>query len=186
MEVAVPSKGSAYDASRDRMLVMGYGAGETWELTLAAPMAWRKLDPGGLGFPSGRSEMPIVYDPVGDQLVWPGGYSGGGMGDTWLLHFTPTVAVDPTPRSSTLSLAPLGSNPVRGDLVVSYSLPRAAPATLDLFDVRGRHVLGGEAPSSAGTHRWLVAPSGSLVEGVYWICLTQAGSSAVRTVVVLH
>jgi hypothetical protein len=80
----------------------------------------------------------------------------------------------------------LGSNPVRGDLVVSYSLPRAAPATLDLFDVRGRRVLGGEAPSSVGAHRWVVAPSGSLVEGVYWIRLSQAGSSAVRTVVILH
>jgi galactose oxidase-like protein len=177
--------GSAFDSARNCMLVMGYGSGEVWELTMLPPMTWRRLDPGG-SFPGARLYTTVDYDAGADRLVLFGGYFQGGAGDSWLLTFSPTVSVGPSVASSSLSLAPLGSNPVRGDLAVTYSLPTTARAFLDIFDVRGRRVLGIEAPGAIGAHRLVASPSGQLMEGVYWIRLTQGTASTAERVVVLR
>jgi Metallo-peptidase family M12/FG-GAP-like repeat len=69
-------------------------------------------------------------------------------------------------------------NPTRGDLTVSFSLPSAAPARLELLDLAGRRVRGMDVGSlGAGAHRIALARGATLHAGVYFIRLTQGGAS---------
>jgi len=85
---------------------------------------------------------------------------------------------------NTLSLA-FGRmpNPLVGDLSIAFSLPRATPARLEMFDVRGRRVLLRDLPAlDAGSHT-LRMGAGLPASGIYWLRLTQ-GNSFTRTRVV--
>jgi hypothetical protein len=70
-------------------------------------------------------------------------------------------------------------NPATVSATVRYSLPRAAFATLEVFDARGRRVLrpwAGE--QTAGDHAETVATDG-LSPGLYWIRWATPGGVAV-------
>jgi len=74
----------------------------------------------------------------------------------------------------------------RGALTVAFTLPVAAPARLEAFDLAGRRVaardLGG---LGAGVHSIELAPAGTLRGGVYFLRLTQGGARATTRAVVL-
>jgi hypothetical protein len=75
------------------------------------------------------------------------------------------------PVAASLSLAP-GSNPSHGQFSVSFSLPDARPARLELYDVSGRRVLTREVGNmGSGTHVLRLGETSALHSGVYWLRL---------------
>ncbi len=85
-------------------------------------------------------------------------------GETWLS----------VPVGWTLTLAAPAPNPATGNFTVTFSLPRAAPARLELIDVAGRSVSVSDVGSlGAGQHTVAIARSRTLRPGVYIIRLTQ-------------
>jgi hypothetical protein len=91
------------------------------------------------------------------------------------------------PLRSGLALAGLEPDPAIGEIMVAFSLPDAAPATIDLFDVRGRRVLTRDLGSpGAGSHRMRIAGPGEVPPGVYWLALRHHGERMTRRAVVLR
>ena len=89
-------------------------------------------------------------------------------GDTW-------VSV---PVSDQLAIQRV-SNPIVGDLKVSFTLPRSEPATIQLLDVSGRTV---ESLRVTASGQASLSGNG-LTSGVYWVKLTQGARTAMaRTV----
>ena len=89
-------------------------------------------------------------------------------GDTW-------VSV---PVSDQLAIQRV-SNPIVGDLKVSFTLPRSEPATIQLLDVSGRTV---ESVRVTASGQASLSGNG-LTSGVYWVKLTQGARTAMaRTV----
>jgi hypothetical protein len=86
------------------------------------------------------------------------------LGETWIE--VPTL---------TFALGGVRPNPSRGDaLMLSFSLPSAEPAMLELFDLGGRRLFGREVGSlGAGQHRLDMGAGAALRAGVYVLRLTQ-------------
>jgi len=80
----------------------------------------------------------------------------------------------------TLEIASVAPNPAYRDLWVSFTLPRAEPATLRLIDVAGREVRKHDVPAAAGPQRVNLAEGRMLPMGVYAVQLTQ-GTRTVTT-----
>ncbi len=83
---------AAYDAARDRMLVLGGDSGSgAWSLSLGEPMTWTELDPAGTR-PSLRFSG-IAFDPVRDRVLGFGGQIGDqpATSSTWALALSPNV-----------------------------------------------------------------------------------------------
>jgi len=87
-----------------------------------------------------------------------------------------------------LFLERMSPNPSRGaGLAVSFTLPVAGPARLELLDVAGRRVGGQEMGElGAGRHTVVVAMEGRLSPGLYLVRLTQGGDSRATRVVVVE
>jgi len=97
----------------------------------------------------------------------------------------PLVGVG-APHRTGFALAGARPNPGRGDLQVSFSLPDAASARIDLWDVAGRLLLTREVgPLGAGSHLVDLAPTG-LPAGVYLIRLTRGGRALTARAVVVR
>jgi hypothetical protein len=91
------------------------------------------------------------------------------------------------PVAPGFSLAGAQPNPGRGDLQVSLSLPDAAPARIDLWDVAGRLLLTRDVgPLGAGSHLVDLAPTARLPAGVYLIRLTRGGRALTARAVVVR
>jgi hypothetical protein len=95
------------------------------------------------------------------------------------------VSVQPPAIAAGLALLGVAPNPSAGrELRVSFTLPDAAPATLEVFDVAGRRVasaaVGGLGP---GAHAVSLSPR--LAPGVYSMALTQGSRRAVRRVAIV-
>ncbi|MCC6650014.1 MAG: T9SS type A sorting domain-containing protein [Candidatus Eisenbacteria bacterium] len=89
-------------------------------------------------------------------------------------------------EESRLSLGAISPNPARRGFVISYSLPSAAPASIDLVDVTGRRVFARElAGVGAGQHQ-LDLRGESFAPGLYWVRLQQAGHLFTRRVSVVR
>lgn len=79
------------------------------------------------------------------------------------------------PRAAALFLEGLRPNPA-AQLDVAFSLPSAAPATLELLDVSGRRLLVREVGSlGAGRHLLRLADRATVAAGLYWLRLRQGG-----------
>jgi hypothetical protein len=90
------------------------------------------------------------------------------------------------PLSASLSLAP-GSNPALGSFNVSFSLPDARPARLELYDVSGRRVLAREVGAmGAGTHVIRLGETSQLASGVYWLRLVHPTKTLVARAALLR
>ncbi len=140
-----------------------------------APLA--RVTPDGTG--------TLAYD---DRDVTPGhryGYRllvqiGGAttpMGEAWV-----TI-----PATATFALRGVQPNPSEGELTVALTLPDAAPARLEVFDVSGRRVASRDVGTlGAGMHLVRFArPDAPLRPGVYAVRLTRADRTlSVRAVVV--
>ena len=79
--------------------------------------------------------------------------------------------------SYALAIASVAPNPAPRDLWVSFTLPRAAPATLRLIDVAGREVRRREVEAVAGPQRLNLAEGVRLPAGIYAVKLTQGEHS---------
>lgn len=127
----------------------------------------------------------IAFD---DRAVTPGQRYGYKLSypDGGATRFSSEVWVDVPTGAMDFAIRPLASNPVTGDLAVSFSLPKAAPATLDLLDVGGRLVRSMSVGSKAGTDMITLGSRGSIPAGVYLVRLTQGSRSTSMKAVVVH
>jgi hypothetical protein len=92
----------------------------------------------------------------------------------------PSTGVGDPGVSGGISLRAIVPNPATVSATVRYSLPRAAFATLEVFDARGRRVLRPLATEQdAGEHVQTVATDG-LSPGLYWIRLATPYGVAVN------
>ena len=79
-----------------------------------------------------------------------------------------------TPETHVLALAGALPNPALEDLVVRFSLPDAAPAVLELFDIAGRQLMVKDVgPLGPGEHSMRLAQRGALAPGIYMLRLTR-------------
>ena len=82
------------------------------------------------------------------------------------------------PHALVFSLEGLRPNPAAGELTVSFTLPSATPATLELLDVSGRRLLSREVGAlGIGHHRLRLDAGLRIAPGIYWLRLTQGGRS---------
>ena len=85
-----------------------------------------------------------------------------------------------------LALEGIHPNPCDGGMLVTFSLADRTPATLELFDVAGRRLLGREVGTlGAGAHVVrLDADGGRRAAGLYFLRLVQARRACSAKVVV--
>ncbi len=85
---SIPDGPAALDQSRDRILV--FSGTVAWELPLAGPLNWRRVDAQGTPPPDLRRSS-VMWDPQGDRLVVFGGVPNWAVGiptdETWFLSF---------------------------------------------------------------------------------------------------
>ena len=121
---------TAYDATRDRMLMFGGKAGKyffdgVWQLDLTGDPVWSPL------YPTGRSPSPrecrAVYDPVRDRMVIFGGY-GPDDGD-----YDPEYPPPPHHLNETWELT-LSGAPAWRQLDPSGPLPPARRGQTMIYD----------------------------------------------------
>ena len=91
------------------------------------------------------------------------------------------------PRALALALEGLRPNPAVREITVAFTLPSAAPATLELLDLAGRRVRGREVGSlGAGRHALRLDEGPQPAPGVYWLRLTQDGRTLTTRGVVVR
>jgi FG-GAP-like repeat/Secretion system C-terminal sorting domain len=97
--------------------------------------------------------------------------------ETWVnIPLTLALAID-TPRP----------NPTSGPLAISFSVPSAGHATLELMDVTGRRVRHREFEMPAATRQQVsFASDGALSPGLYFVRLTQNRKSVTSRVAVVR
>ena len=118
--------------------------------------------------------------PAADRLCYRLGYSEGGVE-----RFTQEACVEMPAQA--LTLAGLHPNPAVGELASSFSLASAAPARLSLLDVTGRVWLTRDVGAlGAGRHVVSLGRTTTVPAGIYWLRLTQGGSSVLARGVVMR
>ena len=91
------------------------------------------------------------------------------------------------PGTVEFGLAGAWPNPSQGRLQVTFRLPDARPAALDLLDVRGRIVLHRDVTSfGPGQHSVDLDRQGDLAPGVYVIRLSQADRAERRKIAIIR
>jgi hypothetical protein len=93
-----------------------------------------------------------------------------------------------TPLAVPLALAieRLAPNPTTGPLEVSLTLPAAAPAWLELLDVRGRRVARRDLAAQGGRQQVRLDEGTRLAAGLYWVRIRQGGTSVVTRVAIVR
>jgi hypothetical protein len=87
----------------------------------------------------------------------------------------------------TLAIKGAQPNPSTGDLLIEFSLPSAAPATLDLLDMTGRRLFTrGVGALGAGAHVIRIDEARGLASGVYVARLEQGGRHVSVKAVLVH
>jgi hypothetical protein len=85
-----------------------------------------------------------------------------------------------------LSLGGFRPNPAAGSWEIVFSLPDAAPARLEIVDVRGRLIFAREVGGmGAGPHHVGLDGSERPAPGIYWLRLLRAGESRIRKGIVV-
>lgn len=154
-----------------------------------------------------RARIPACREPHQQQVTVAVGDGAGGVLLAWQdLRNTPGGALSftlyaqhigpndipldvPGDRRPAAALALEGAtpNPSRGDLAVAFSLPDAAPATLELIDLSGRRLrVLAVGEMGAGRHVVRLGEGGRLSPGICWIRLTRAGRVLARRAVILN
>ncbi len=96
------------------------------------------------------------------------------------------VSDEPVATVEVLTLEAPHPNPLRSGATVSFMLPEAENATLELFDLLGRRVATlAEGPHAAGSHAARL-DAAALPSGVYVLRLTAGGHSATQRVTVVR
>jgi hypothetical protein len=127
----------------------------------------------------------IVYD---DRTVVPGGRYGyrlavlqdgstGYAGETW---------VD-VPAVAQLALTGVRPNPAVKELTVAFTLPDAAPARLEAFDLAGRRVATRDVGAlGGGSHVVTLGTEPALASGIYLVRLTRGGRTLTTRAVLIR
>ncbi len=108
----------------------------------------------------------------GYRLAFAGGVRGGET----------SVAV---PAALALALEGARPNPANGALWVAFTLPDAARARLELFDLAGRQVAAREVGAHGAGRHVVRLDDGALAAGLYWAALTHGGRTLRARVVVV-
>jgi hypothetical protein len=147
----------------------------------------------GLG--SGTNDRVQALRAIGTQTFVGGRFTtAGGLASTYIaLREVIQVGIGddaPLPGSA-LRLAPAVPNPFRGGARVVFEVPTPGPATLEVYDIRGRRVrVLREGPLLAGEHDvfWDATDDAgrSVAAGVYFLRLVHAGETVTRKVVRLE
>lgn len=91
------------------------------------------------------------------------------------------------PVEASLALVGSRSNPARGVFEVSFSLPDAGSARLELFDVAGRRLVSREVGSMGpGAHVLRLDESSRLPAGLYWLRLVRPDRVLVSRAALVH
>ncbi len=100
--------------------------------------------------------------------------------------FTGETTIEvPVEAARALAIQGVRPNPTDRQIWVSFSLPSAEPATLELLDVAGRRVRE-RTVTGIGRQTIDLAAGGHLSTGIYVVRLTQAGETAVTRVSVVR
>jgi hypothetical protein len=158
--VLVPGDGSVWTRSVD---------GGGWsQAPLAGPV------------PAARTGSSLVYDSRRHRaLMWGGTIAGvGNTLQLWELALEPPLVARPPLRHPPAGNAFAIHVPavVRGSLGAELSLPDAAAARVDVFDVVGRRLLSTTLAAGAGTRHFEIAGVASLRPGVYLLRATQGAA----------
>jgi hypothetical protein len=192
---------AAFDSYRRRMLIFG-GAYGTYQLlndaqalSLSGSPAWTQLSPAG-GPPAARYLGATVYDSRNDRMLAHGGFQIGTstyyvMSDLWSLWLPGVVGVGPARPSGAARLELPRPNPARGRVEASFTLPRAARASLRVLGVSGRAVaVLVDADLPAGEHHaaWngRTMAGSRAPAGVYVLELRADGATASRRVTLIR
>ena len=101
-------------------------------------------------------------------------------------QFTTETWID-VPSAAVFALDGLRPNPAVDAINVSFSLPTASPASVELLDLAGRRVLDREVgPLGAGRHQLRLDSGEHLAPGVYWLRLRQGAQQALIRAVVMR
>jgi hypothetical protein len=100
----------------------------------------------------------------------------------------PVAALPHPPLETLFGLRGAEPNPSAGELRVSFSLPDASPATLELLDLTGRRIVSQSVGNlGAGAHVVPLAPQvAALPPGIYGVKLTQGSRRAFSKVAVVR
>ncbi len=171
-------------ADPDRVRLTWYTAGgDGGAVTVyrrVADAAWSAL-----GSVSADGTGLVVYE---DRQVTPGTRYGYRLGvlDQGREVFAGETWVD-VPRVAELALAGVCPNPATVALAVAFSLPDAAPARLEAFDLAGRRVAVREVgPLGGGSHVVQLGERRSLAPGVYLVRLARGSRRLTARAVIVR
>jgi hypothetical protein len=104
-------------------------------------------------------------------------------GETWVTVASSTAVKPVAPAG--LRLEPVAPNPVTGRFRVSFTLPGATTARVELVDLAGRRVLSREVGAlGAGSHQLELGDASTFHPGMYFLRLAQGESSRMTRVVI--
>lgn len=122
-----------------------------------------------------------------DETVSPGTRYAYRLGvhDEAGITYSSETWVD-VPERPSLAIQSVRPNPASRDVWVSYSLPAAGPATLELLDVAGRRVMRRVVEPRAGAFTVNLGNDARLRPGLYLVRLSQAGRSETARVTIVQ
>ena len=139
--------------------------------------------------PSPRLLHSAVFDVANDRVLMFGGLDGAyELNDLWALEFAGSAATPRTPdnmgsrgnpQAAEFAVHGAYPNPASGPFRVEFSLAGSEAGTLGIYAVNGRRVASREV-GSLGSGRHVIRFTERFSPGIYWIRLSQAGST--RTV----
>lgn len=190
-----------FDAAQRRIVVLGGQSptllfSDQWQLPVDDDTANWSLVPGVA--PGARRRARIAQESTSGRVWLLGGLSSSAvdLAEVWSLDDAGSVVgvggQAPPVAAGQMRFAPATPEPSRGgDVTLSFALHAAAPATLEVFDVRGRRVRAYAARSAAsGWNRWAWDgrdDAGRRVPAGIYLCRIVAGDAqATRRVTVLR
>lgn len=166
----------------------GIACNDVWENTREGVPANYAGACGDLtGIDGNLSEDPLFCDGPARRLDLQSSSPCAETGSCGLIGALPSGCATSgvSPASSRLELALPRPHPVVLPARLSFSLPRASHAALDLYDVNGRRIANLASGSfRAGRHEIEWAPADRVKPGVYVIALTTGSERTTRRVIV--
>jgi len=172
------------DARTDRVMLVWQGVGAAELVTQV-----ERRDDGGewerLGSPVVDAPDRLRYE---DRDVIPGTHYAYRLAyvEDGVERFTAETSVE-VPSAAFFALDGLHPNPAIEAINVSFSLPTASSATLELLDLAGRRVIDREVGGlGVGRHVLRLDSGERIAPGVYWLRLRQGAQQALARAVVMH
>lgn len=172
------------DAHSDRVALVWQGAG-AGDLSAAVYRRSESDSWSRIGAAERDAEDRLRYEDrdvvAGERYAYRLGYVESGVE-----QFTAETWVD-VPSNAVLALEGLRPNPAVGPLNVSFSLPNARYASIELLDLAGRRVIdrqvGGLGP---GRHVMRLDSGEPIAPGIYWLRLRQGPQQLLARAVVMR